>query len=302
MNLHNDLQKLSAADYAACLGQVVQALADKPFVVSVYQFGSVNFPGISDLDLLVVLESEDDYDRKKDEVDSAIAAAPHAGYCFYHGAIVVPLQTLPFLHLFHSVEQLKRLHGNEVAEAISARRFGIEQALAWNCYFYQAYLELLSAREASLRCVLLLLNNLATSIRLNDEQAGTGLYAGFKDEVDGLRRDLLAGGDADAGDAAHRLLAKGVWVLSEQERLLDSPDPGLPLWRYDRGERRLFLRGKTLRRWKIGGLQVFTLPARYFRAREEVAGMARNLQKDGISLDDYLRMRSRLLSVKILDF
>ncbi len=53
----NDIQKLSIDDYQCLVRQYIDYVKEKPFVKSIYQIGSVNDPGISDVDLVVVVDN-----------------------------------------------------------------------------------------------------------------------------------------------------------------------------------------------------------------------------------------------------
>jgi hypothetical protein len=153
VRVEDDLRRLEAADYEACSDYVVDRLAGAGLADAVLQFGSVGHPGISDLDLLVVCRRDAPADRAA--ILEIASSAPHADYLFFHAPICALPDDLPYLRLFHSVEDLRPLYG-EIDPRVEEHAFGWVQELAWTSYFYRLLLDARASDRGSLRLLLLL--------------------------------------------------------------------------------------------------------------------------------------------------
>ena len=101
MKIINDLKTLSIEDYDKCLCHIVDSLSKNKDIISIFQFGNVGFPGISDLDLLFVVDDYCRYSEVYAEINAAIEKSPNSSYCLYHPAIVVTHRQSQYLYLFH---------------------------------------------------------------------------------------------------------------------------------------------------------------------------------------------------------
>jgi len=111
--------------YDHTVEKVVRELSAEGFVDSIYQVGGVRHPGISDIDLLVVVD--DDAASPDDPLESLRA---DERYLFPHSCFLVPTSLAPELGTFALLHEYRLLHGtawtwaesSDEAEAASALR------------------------------------------------------------------------------------------------------------------------------------------------------------------------------------
>jgi len=110
----DDLESVHRDVYTTTCNAFVHALKTVPGVVLVCTYGSVSFPGISDLDIWVVVE--DEYFLEGEKCIQHIARSlPHGEYLFAHQIFVVPktlLQDVQLLFMSHIIASSDVLYGN----------------------------------------------------------------------------------------------------------------------------------------------------------------------------------------------
>lgn len=100
----HDLVAMTAADYEGAVARYVGVCADLPGVRAIYQFGSVGAPGVSDLDLIVVLDDE----VTEGSADLARLSIAHPSWrgdetlarCFIHDVLVCSVEVFRFIDWF----------------------------------------------------------------------------------------------------------------------------------------------------------------------------------------------------------
>lgn len=100
------------ATYEAYVGRYVQHVKDVPGVRAIYQMGSTSAPGISDLDLIVVVD--DPYrpaDYQRLSVRKVFGDDAEARYLFIHDVSVVDTSSFERLGYLHYATNLTCLHG-----------------------------------------------------------------------------------------------------------------------------------------------------------------------------------------------
>ncbi|KKG07374.1 hypothetical protein [Methanosarcina sp. 2.H.A.1B.4] len=214
MKIKNDLVNLSIKDYEKCLHYIVNELSRNEEIEAIYQFGNINFPGISDIDLLFIVNDNCKYNKVYSEINTKIKEAPNSDYCFYHKAIVITKKQSKYLHLFHSVESLKLLSGNELK---LKGNFDLPQILIWNSFFYPMIFNLMGKNKVSLRYLLLILNNAAYSIKANDSIHGTNYYHEYKALVNNLRNQCIKE-NIDIQEIKY-VIGKAKYLINLQESL-----------------------------------------------------------------------------------
>jgi hypothetical protein len=101
-------QQLDCRTYAEVQEAAVSALVSCPVVGGVFLMGSVGQPGISDLDLIVVVAG----DRPAVEIPDVRRAHPLAGYVMMHSPFLIDEATFHRIRYLAGVSQLQRLAGN----------------------------------------------------------------------------------------------------------------------------------------------------------------------------------------------
>ena len=92
--------------YARTIDKVMSNLTASGFVDSVYQVGGVRHPGISDIDLLVVVD-----DDAASEANPLETLTDGERYLFTHSCFVIPVSLAPELGTYALMHGYRRLHG-----------------------------------------------------------------------------------------------------------------------------------------------------------------------------------------------
>jgi hypothetical protein len=113
--------------YCSTVDKIVTRLSTQPYVDAIYQVGNVRHPGISDIDLLVVVH--DDAQTNDDPLERLSVAER---YLFTHSCFVVPLSLAPDLARNVLLSGYRRLHGTVwrwTADPVTARALEVQTAL-----------------------------------------------------------------------------------------------------------------------------------------------------------------------------
>ena len=95
----DDILPFTYSDYIVAIEQVVARLKEVSGVLSIAKYGSVNTPGISDIDMLIVCEDAAYYSVCK-EARKVIHHITHGSYLFYHQIFVLPVSLVPVRNIF----------------------------------------------------------------------------------------------------------------------------------------------------------------------------------------------------------
>jgi hypothetical protein len=113
--------------YSSALERLVAMLSKEKYVDAVYQVGSVRHPGISDIDLLVVVADEATSTR-----DPREQLSTEERYLFTHSCFVVPVSLAPNLARYVLLHRYQLLHGPDWRwedDAGTARALEVQTAL-----------------------------------------------------------------------------------------------------------------------------------------------------------------------------
>ncbi len=117
----------NSESYSIATQEVTTFLATEPHVQAVYQVGTVRHPGISDIDLLVVVA-----DDAASERDPLAGLAPERRYLFTHSCFVVPTSLAHDLPTYVLLDGFRHLAGAELpldAPTLDRRTLEIQTAL-----------------------------------------------------------------------------------------------------------------------------------------------------------------------------
>jgi len=155
---------LTAADYASAVQRMLAALRPNRQVLGVAQFGQVKDPGISDLDLLIVV-ADGAVGRVGRLVDETIRRTPHGSYLYHHMPIIAPrslMGAVNVLHLLHNRRILYERDGFRFGPALGDR-VDLVHAVVWTSHVRTVLRDLLVGRSADARFVLLSVKCVLTS-------------------------------------------------------------------------------------------------------------------------------------------
>jgi hypothetical protein len=101
--------------YNQARGEFVEYYRKVPGVHAIYRYGSVTYPGLSDLDFLVILE--DDY-RHRPETDYSVRPfSPGGRYAIYHQQFFIPRRLFHLYPLMFPIFEIEHLWGPECPRA-----------------------------------------------------------------------------------------------------------------------------------------------------------------------------------------
>lgn len=306
MNIKNDLIPLKKEDYRETLDFFKNKLKKESFVEGLFQFGNIHAPGISDLDLIIVIDNDKDYERKAKKITTIIRKVPHYEYLIIHEPIIVPKKNLKFLNLYHSAENIRKIYGDlDLKQVNQVYPFNNTQILTWNSYFYQTYLLELKQKSFSLRRILLLINNMRYSLDYNSVAVGQETFSHKVKEI--RKRASINSKDKTLGEEAYLLLETGLHLLRAQEKEIYTRNyrehhVQLPKFIFSVKKRSIFVRSSykvaVIKIWK---LKIFFLPQRYFIARNNLQMTIKDLETEGVDKKDYYKMRGVFDSVYLMD-
>lgn len=185
----NDLENLSFYDYKVCLETVVYKLKAFDFIKSIYIFGDINYPSISDIDMLIVVDCNDNYDEKKKFIKKTIADTPNGKYCFWHEPIIISESDVKFIPIFHTINNIQLIHGYDYKSRFIRTKREYRKLLQkqLDIYYFMITLELKQVYNVSKRLLLLLLNNIAFSLKANNSPN----YINYQLKVNQLRQKVM---------------------------------------------------------------------------------------------------------------
>lgn len=190
--LMNDLPKVTIDDYYGAQVSLINFLEERYNLFSVYNFGDIGTPGISDLDLLIILEEPTHTLNSIMELIRKFIDDNHLDHIFVHPPILLNKEMTQYVHLFHTVSNLKNVFGSEVNWGEDV--FTYEKMLIWNYHFYYRIWEWKGRETIGSRRSCLLLKNLYHSIRNNNNYSEANIPIGpVIDEVEAVRKLALSG-------------------------------------------------------------------------------------------------------------
>jgi hypothetical protein len=192
MWIHRDVPALSAADYERTLARFVEYVSDLPGVQAVYRFGSLSHPGISDLDVLVVV-ADDVSPWTLQGILAATRTDPITQFLFAHPPLVVPEAEVAEVRWVHTLDGLGPVWG--VALDVPAPPEEVRRWLRVAEYVdftFSVRSVLRSLEEVGLRNLLLLMTSCVHSLQAASEISGIVMHAPFAERVRALREGAAA--------------------------------------------------------------------------------------------------------------
>ncbi len=223
MRVHHDLMTLSREEYASVLRRYVAEVSQAPDVMAVFQFGEVTEPGLSDLDLLVVVRDGVSVATLR-RVVAASRVDRVSRYLFAHPPVIVPQIITGDITRVHTLYHLRQVWGDPV-EIPRPLQTGAGLSLAEYVDFtfaVRTVLRSLSRVDVGLRELLLLLKSCLHSLRLVSSIIGRPFAVGIDERLTRLRQHSLAGPDSDGTLGEASAAARDyVEALREADRALE---------------------------------------------------------------------------------
>ena len=112
----NDIRKIKLDQYVDFTNYLAEYLIAYPQVLAVYQMGGWTQPGISDIDLIVVVNQPiNSHPKPLNLLNKALARNIDEEYMLMHAPFVISEEAFKNLNLFFYCSDLKRLKGKEIS-------------------------------------------------------------------------------------------------------------------------------------------------------------------------------------------
>ncbi|WP_421911082.1 hypothetical protein [Marinobacter sp.] len=128
MEIVNEPVSIDFDFYNKQIDEYVSRVKEVPGVCSIYLMGSINAPGLSDIDVLVVVS--DDFDRDNSK---ALSVLDLDSRVFLHGPIIIPKSLSQKVQYIFYASNLSCIYGDECLQAWEDLRAGERKKLA-ACY------------------------------------------------------------------------------------------------------------------------------------------------------------------------
>jgi hypothetical protein len=242
-----DIPSLEKRDYEEGVGKFVTRFSERhSSEVTFYQFGQIRAPGISDIDLLLVVEDRD-WQQARERAGSIANSSELLRQLFVHEPLVVGESLVPCLPVLHTLEHCRLAL---VAAAEPDEETRLMRHAVWNSFIRIAALEL-EGERIGLRRTLSLTHNLLTSahqgnrflsnpvpLPLSTEQIREEVLMAAPQDRRALVRAHLRGAlealDAVDGQMDRELegplgipLRARPWAMMVRQRIVVTSDPSL---------------------------------------------------------------------------
>jgi hypothetical protein len=196
-NIVNNTHSYEKKDYEAAIGNYLESIKKITAVKAVYQIGDIKAPGISDIDLIVVVSR--DLDKVERKYLSINLLSKKERYLFLHDPIVIKEREMNDLHYLLPVFKLRWRKGKKINISVPIKEIKSELCLIHLLdiiilYYPRECISLLvgrkeiGQREALCRLNLLTYNMQLVSRMTNKEKKGNK-FGHFVKRIQNLRRN-----------------------------------------------------------------------------------------------------------------
>lgn len=161
----NDIKHYTIDDYEKVEAKAIGFLKSNYNLISIYNFGSISTPSISDIDLLLYFnESPSKLEEIKIKFRHYLKENKYE-YFFCHDPLFLNQQTFKYLSLFHTVTNFNKVFGKDLN--YEQGNYEYEKTLIWNYYFYKRIWRIRTNSEFNFRQSGMLIKNMFHSIKNN---------------------------------------------------------------------------------------------------------------------------------------
>ena len=214
---YNFPKELKVEDYEKAKETFISALSKLNSVKSIYQFGTVSTPGISDLDFFVVLD--DIIGQERNRLKSAINSFTETEkYIFSHEPFFVNKELfMNYLNIRH-VSNLQHIYGEKIQ---------MKKEVNKNCKIYMLieillsypnfFLDSLIKKKIDVRKSLQILNAIKYPISIYNDVVGNNKdrYSDFIEEISNIRDNYHEHSNEDIKVNLLRLIYQAINIIRE---------------------------------------------------------------------------------------
>lgn len=186
-----------------------------------YTFGSVSTPGVSDIDLLMIVRDEE-WQRARQIAHEIILSSGFLYYLFSHEPVIAPKSMAPHLYFLHTLENCIQVHGKSdpLANIYPSRLQNMQflRHAVWASFMRIAALEL-DRTCIGLRRTLILMHNLLISATCGNNFLNRPLMINLS--TDEIRHDILSAPLIDQERRTRSFLKNIVDLLNKVDERLD---------------------------------------------------------------------------------
>ena len=222
--IYPDVPQMQLADYEAAIACFTERFGREfagEYVI--YQFGAIRTPGVSDIDLLIVVK--DEFWKKAREIAKTIIASSGAlHYLFAHEPLTICQSLLPHINLLHTLENLKFLNGtwDPIEQPDGQNRLPGDVRLFGHAIWNSIMRVSASAFEDAvigLRHSLVLVNNLLNSARRGNEFLTQPVTIPFSTEQ--MRSEVLSAALPNQEQLLKGFIRQTIELLNKVDSLID---------------------------------------------------------------------------------
>lgn len=155
-------------DYTEAISRYTESILSGSDLLGIYQIGGISVPGVSDLDLIVVLKDNLENSRACDY--SPATLTDKYRYLFMHSPYFLNASTFTDIHKLFPIFEMKHIYGQQLplADVSTQRRESIRlsSAVDYLPYLMMNYLHTIVSRTIHTRPMLCLLHSLNHSLQL----------------------------------------------------------------------------------------------------------------------------------------
>ncbi len=192
MQIVDDVKSRTPEDYEAVTRAEVERLSSLPEVVAVYSTGMVKAPGISDLDLIAVLDLEKSAGRVRRQLKTAMKFSTE-DYIRTHPVFAISPQLLPQMRWLADLSTLESLYGPAIEpDPLPEQYQKLLQAvitLETGLHKFFALRVLVQSPTSGTRALLLTLNSIGYSLSLAQQLESCS--GELQNSIEEYRTDLL---------------------------------------------------------------------------------------------------------------
>lgn len=233
-SFHDPITRYGVEDYYRVRDAYIKQIAGQSDLSAVYQMGGITDPGISDLDLIVVLREKLKSSKASDY--SVRALGDQGRYFFMHDPIFVSDHVVRDLNLLMYATNLKLLHGSEIPQAqltpVEERHVKLAILIDHSLQILHKLAKPLVCRFVYVRSVLPILYSIRYSIRLAEDLqiAPANFWTQFVQEIITLRQEWLSNRNYEK---LVYLIIEGLYVVADlMQKVSDYVDKsGVIAWR-----------------------------------------------------------------------
>ncbi|BAU63104.1 hypothetical protein STA3757_04600 [Stanieria sp. NIES-3757] len=222
--IYPDIPKINIDVYKRGLKRFIDSfVTENVGNIGFYQFGTIRNPGISDIDLLIIVE--DQQWKKSIEISRHIIKSDGLlSFLFIHEPVIICKSLLPYIKFFHTLENCEYIQGTW--NPIDTQKINLKVDrdmrlilhVVWNSFMRVAALEL-DSQNIGLRRVLILMHNLLSSAYNGNKLLNKPISISLSTKE--IRNEILSASVEEQQSLTQRYIQEIIYILNKVDFHLD---------------------------------------------------------------------------------